>query len=226
MEVNMKEVKIPQGFNPFKIKVNNVTYEYKPGEIVEVPDDVAEVIENYESYQNEDPAKKEWVEGFAFDPVADAGKAVMVNENGKLSLGEDTGGGGKGSGGAGTTPMMTVMAIEDIGSGTKHIGFIGYFCQKDDIDKWYGPNDRTTDADYLILPGTSVENVVTSIVTNQKTIYPARAIPSDNGAKLIFIPNPNMNIDVTGASYAGMVDYGSAARGYIISGDFTVTISR
>jgi hypothetical protein len=219
MEVNMKEVKIPQGFNPFKIKVNNVTYEYKPGEIVEVPDDVAEVIENYESYQNEDPAKKEYVEGFAFDPVADAGKAVMVDEEGKLAV-------GAGSGVGGTVPIITVVGGERTPADTKNFGMFGYFCKARDAKDW-NPN-ASTNADYLRIPQAEQQEVITFIGTGFKTVIVSPLpIPADDSVVLIFIPTVvDFEVDVSG-NVSGPVkaDFGSVADGYIVNGDFTATIS-
>ncbi len=41
----MKTIQIPTTSNPFIVNINNHAYSYAAGEIVEVPDDVAEVIE-------------------------------------------------------------------------------------------------------------------------------------------------------------------------------------
>lgn len=42
----MKEVTIPNSMNPYEVTVNNNTYSYPAGEIAEVPDEVAEVIQH------------------------------------------------------------------------------------------------------------------------------------------------------------------------------------
>lgn len=63
-----KIVTIPTCRNPFEVTVNNKTYTYTAGETVEVPDEVAEVIESHidaghtetESSSNEGGAMKAW----------------------------------------------------------------------------------------------------------------------------------------------------------------------
>lgn len=42
----MKTIQIPTNKNPFVVVINNTVYVYKAGDTVEVPDEVAEVIEN------------------------------------------------------------------------------------------------------------------------------------------------------------------------------------
>ena len=42
----MKTIKIPMNNNPLTVVINNSVYRYKAGETVEVPDEVAEAIEN------------------------------------------------------------------------------------------------------------------------------------------------------------------------------------
>lgn len=42
----MKTIQIPKNKNPFVVVINNTVYVYKAGETVEVPDDVAEAIED------------------------------------------------------------------------------------------------------------------------------------------------------------------------------------
>lgn len=42
----MKTIQIPMTSNPFTVVINNSAYSYKAGDFVEVPDDVAEAIEN------------------------------------------------------------------------------------------------------------------------------------------------------------------------------------
>lgn len=212
----MKEVKIPQGFNPFKIKVNNVTYEYKPGEIVEVPDEVAEVIENYNGFQNEDPDKLEWVEGFSFDPVDDRHKAVMVDDEGKLVL--DARGG--------SIPILKVIAGPNTPKDTKTVGKFGYFSKASDAHEW-NPSGSTV-ADYLIIPETELQEAVTYIEEGFKTVIVTPCpIPGDDSVVVIFIPTEvGFGVDVSG-NVSGPVkaDFGSVADGYIVNGDFTATIS-
>lgn len=48
----MKKVTIPTCANPFVVIVNGIKYTYPAGETVEVPDDVAEVIEQHEETHN------------------------------------------------------------------------------------------------------------------------------------------------------------------------------
>lgn len=215
MEVYMKEVKIPQGFNPFKIKVNNVVYEYKPGTTVEVPDEVAEVIENYNGYQNEDPAKLEWVEGFSFDPVDDRRKAVMVDDEGKLVLGAR----------GGSVPILKVVAGSGTPESTKTVGKFGYFSKASDAQEW-NPSGSTV-ADYLIIPDTELKEAVTFIEEGFKTVIVSPLpIPGDDSVVVIFIPTEvGFGVDVSG-NVSGPVkaDYGSVADGYIVNGDFTATI--
>lgn len=43
-----KTIKIPASMNPFVVIVNGVKHEYPAGETVEVPDHIAEIIEQYE----------------------------------------------------------------------------------------------------------------------------------------------------------------------------------
>ena len=47
-----KTVKIPDCMSPFIVKVNGVKYVYPAGEKVEVPDDVAHVIEQHQAYHD------------------------------------------------------------------------------------------------------------------------------------------------------------------------------
>ena len=42
----MKAILIPKNYNPFIVVINNKEYQYKGGETVEVPDEVAEAIED------------------------------------------------------------------------------------------------------------------------------------------------------------------------------------
>lgn len=53
----MKKVTIPTCANPFVVMVNGIKYTYPAGETVEVPDDVAAVIEQHdEAHNNPEPA--------------------------------------------------------------------------------------------------------------------------------------------------------------------------
>ena len=45
-----KTIKIPAYKNPFIVIINNKVYQYSAGETIEVPDEVADVISQYESY--------------------------------------------------------------------------------------------------------------------------------------------------------------------------------
>lgn len=94
----MTTVTIPTDYNPFVVKVNNVEYFYKAGDTVEVPDEVAEVISRFEEAKVPEPEKLEYVEGFSYDPVADAGKVLQVRDDGRgIEWGEGSGEGGGGS---------------------------------------------------------------------------------------------------------------------------------
>ncbi len=42
----MKTIQIPMNSNPFTVVINNSVYQYKAGELIEVPDEVAEAIED------------------------------------------------------------------------------------------------------------------------------------------------------------------------------------
>lgn len=46
----MKTITIPDYKNPFTVTINNKEYQYKGGETVEVPDEVASLISQYEVY--------------------------------------------------------------------------------------------------------------------------------------------------------------------------------
>lgn len=48
----MKTVKIPECMNPFVVVVNHVEYSYPAGATVEVPDDIAVVIEHHQAYHD------------------------------------------------------------------------------------------------------------------------------------------------------------------------------
>ena len=78
----MKTVKIPEGFNPFKIMVNKRKYEYKPGTIQEVPDEVADAIAHISVVK--DPKPNSLIDnlGLAFSR-ADAGMHLTVREDGE-----------------------------------------------------------------------------------------------------------------------------------------------
>lgn len=63
----MKKVTIPTCANPFVVIVNGIKYTYPAGETVEVPDDVAEVIEQHEETHN-NPKPEPVVPPFAPTP--------------------------------------------------------------------------------------------------------------------------------------------------------------
>lgn len=77
----MKTVKIPEGFNPFKITVNKRTYKYKPGTMQEVPDEVADAIAHISVVK--DPKPNSLIDnlGLGFRR-ADAGMHLTVKEDG------------------------------------------------------------------------------------------------------------------------------------------------
>ena len=77
----MKTVKIPEGFNPFKITVNKRTYKYKPGTMQEVPDEVADAIAHISVVK--DPKPNSLIDnlGLGFRRT-DAGMHLTVKEDG------------------------------------------------------------------------------------------------------------------------------------------------
>lgn len=74
----MREVTIPEGWNPCKITVNNVTYEYPAGQTVEVPDEIAALIEQAAANQPQAKDQRQ-VYSLEFGPE-DAGKVLTVND--------------------------------------------------------------------------------------------------------------------------------------------------
>ena len=48
----MKAVTIPRSSDPFIVNINNKEYRYRAGETIEVPDEVAEAIENHQDIHN------------------------------------------------------------------------------------------------------------------------------------------------------------------------------
>lgn len=58
----MKTIKIPMNNNPLTVVINNSVYRYKAGETVEVPDEVAEAIENALELE---PKPKKYLSKFA-----------------------------------------------------------------------------------------------------------------------------------------------------------------
>jgi len=90
----MREVTIPEGWNPCKITVNNVTYEYPAGQTVEVPDEVAAIIEMGAAnvYKAKDQRQ---VFSLEFGPD-DAGKVLTVNEDETGAKWAEASGGGSG----------------------------------------------------------------------------------------------------------------------------------
>lgn len=45
----MKTIQIPMNSNPFTVVINNKEYSYTAGQTIEVPDEVAEAIENHQN---------------------------------------------------------------------------------------------------------------------------------------------------------------------------------
>ena len=71
----MKKVTIPTCANPFVVIVNGMKYTYPAGETVEVPDDVAAVIEQHdEAHNNPQPAPVVP----PFEPAASEGGLTVV----------------------------------------------------------------------------------------------------------------------------------------------------
>lgn len=78
----MRVVTIPKDRDPFIIRLNNTDYFYKAGETIEVPDEVADIVERYEAAKVSGELKLEWVEGLKYNPVKDAGKKLTVKDDG------------------------------------------------------------------------------------------------------------------------------------------------
>ena len=72
----MKTVKIPTCANPFVVIVNGIKYTYPAGATIEVPDDVAEVIEQHEEAKTEPaPVAPPYSGGMNGDDILAAAKA-------------------------------------------------------------------------------------------------------------------------------------------------------
>ena len=71
----MKTVKIPDNMNPYKVRVNGVLYEYPAGATVEVPDEVAKIIEQTQRGPNLPPSSGGGDGGSGAD---------LLNENGVI----------------------------------------------------------------------------------------------------------------------------------------------
>ncbi|MBR2311329.1 MAG: hypothetical protein IKA47_12500 [Oscillospiraceae bacterium] len=78
-----KTIKIPTSMNPFVVIVNGVKHEYPAGETVEVPDHIAEIIEQYEKGNFPQPAAAT----NAIKLVSPGGKVFVlsVSDEGELS---------------------------------------------------------------------------------------------------------------------------------------------
>lgn len=59
-----KNVKIPDSMSPFVVYVNGKKYIYPAGETVEVPDEVAVVIEQHNAYHEKKPDEPTYYEGY------------------------------------------------------------------------------------------------------------------------------------------------------------------
>ena len=69
----MKTVTIPTSMNPYVVTINNHTYSYPAGETVEVPDEVAAVIEDQEGLK----PKHSKFSGHKIDLIVDAGNRTV-----------------------------------------------------------------------------------------------------------------------------------------------------
>ena len=67
----MKTITIPTYNNPFIVVINNKVYQYKGGETIEVPDEVAEAIEN----------SQEVCDALATPKILIGGSALVVETN-------------------------------------------------------------------------------------------------------------------------------------------------
>lgn len=91
----MKKVTIPTCANPFVVIVNGIKYTYPAGETVEVPDDVAEVIEQHEEAKPEPapvlppfaPVPSEDKSEFEVVTITtDVGNGIMLTESESAAL--------------------------------------------------------------------------------------------------------------------------------------------
>lgn len=81
-----KVVTIPDCANPFIVYVNGYKYSYEAGATVEVPDEVAFVIETHKEYHEANDGNTEndnQSEDLPVVDVADVGKFLRVNSEGK-----------------------------------------------------------------------------------------------------------------------------------------------
>lgn len=74
-----KTITIPDGYKPLEIVINGCVYVYMPGETVSVPDEVASVIANMQDQKPEESSEVKQ-ETISYDPVADAGKLLGVQD--------------------------------------------------------------------------------------------------------------------------------------------------
>jgi hypothetical protein len=137
----MREVTIPNDYNPFVVKVNNVEYFYKAGETVEVPDEVADVIDRFNGAKVPEPEKLEYVEGFSYDPVADAGKVLQIRDDGRgIEWGKGSGGGESSAFDEwlGVTGYAEVTVNYTFPEGSEDTGLTGgsYYIQIGTYDEW------------------------------------------------------------------------------------------
>ena len=116
----MREVTIPNDYNPFRLEVNGRIYSYKAGTTQSVPDEVAELIDKYNKSKPV-PKQNSIIDnsGLSFQKT-DADKVLKVKEDGS-DVEWAEGGGGSGS----DLPEYTaadagkVLAVNEDGTGVK-----------------------------------------------------------------------------------------------------------
>lgn len=111
----MKTVTIPAGFHPLEITINNTKYVYREGETVDVPDEVAALIEQYNAAQPV-PKPNSLIDnlGLAYQR-SDKGKALKVKEDGSDVEWAEAGSGSAESSGGGAL----IVGVEETDSSVR-----------------------------------------------------------------------------------------------------------
>lgn len=218
----MREVTIPNDYNPFVVWVNNVEYFYKAGETVEVPDEVAEVIDRFTGAKVPEPEKLEYVEGFSYDPVADAGKVLQIRDDGRgIEWGEGSGGGGGGSSQLdewlGVTDLVTLTINltmpESVEPGGRFAVNFEYYNDLTEPDYASDPHisKYVNTATSLEIPAPLINGKIFTLS------FGSLEIP-DVGAFVIG------TVPTDGATYSGGAEFDESTSTVIITGDATLNL--